>query len=238
MRLSWIIPAYNEERRIEKSLREVVQYLGTKSFEWEILVIDNSSQDQTGAIVARLARELPGIRLVTVREKGKGGAVKLGMLKASGDIRLFSDADNSVSPEHFDAMLPYFEKGYDAVIGSIEVPGAFVEEQAQWYRRALGKFAKLVIRVVSGLWEIHDSQRGFKAFTRRAAEAIFPRSVIKTWGFDFEVLLIAKKHGFKTKEIPVRWINPPDSKVGLGAYVSTMRELLQVKMNDLRGLYD
>ena len=123
------------------------------------------------------------------------------------------------------------------VIGSIEVEGAVINEQAQWYRRLLGKLSKYLIRAVSGLWEIRDSQRGFKWFSKRAAETVFPRQTLMGWGFDFEVILIAKRHGLRVREVPVRWVNPPDSKVRLGAYVTTLHELFMVKWNDIRGKY-
>ena len=124
------------------------------------------------------------------------------------------------------------------MIGSIEVPGASVEEQAQWYRRILGRLAKYLIRAVSGLWDIHDSQRGFKFFTRRAAEVIFKKQTIFGWGFDFEILLIGRRNGFSIKEVPVTWVNPPDSKVSLKAYITTLKELFQMKLNDLTGKYN
>ena len=243
MYLSWIIPAYNEEERIEATVRAVDRHLSTKRFEYEITVVDNASADRTAEVVARLGRELPAVRLIRTSGPGKGWAVRHGMLAASGEIRCFADADNSVSPEQADRFLPLVCAGspsggcYDVVIGSISVPGAVVVEQAQWYRRALGKLAKLVIRVVSGLWEIHDSQRGFKFFSRRAAQAIFPYQRLTAWGFDFELLLIAKEHGFAVKELPVTWVNPPGSKVGLRAYATTLAELVRMKWNDLRGRY-
>lgn len=241
MYLSWIIPAYNEEKRIEKTLREVEAYLKSKNFPggYEIIVVDSSSPDRTANIVRNLQPHISSIQLLTVENKGKGWAVKQGMLSARGDIRLFADADNSVSVEQADSFLQFFRGGgkFDVVIGSIEVPGAEVEERAQWYRRMLGKLAKYVIRLVSGLWEIRDSQRGFKFFTASAAEIIFPRQTLTGWGFDFEILLIAKRHGLHIKELPVRWVNPPDSKVKLSAYFTTFLELLKIKWNDIKGIY-
>lgn len=210
---------------------------------YEIIVSDSASRDRTAEIVNDLTRVIPGLRLVKIENKGKGWAVHEGMMRVLGDIRLFADADNSVSPEQAEKFLPLLCQGqrsqgcFDIVIGSIEVPGAFIEEKAQWYRRWLGKAAKYIIRIVSGLWDIHDSQRGFKFFTRRAAEAIFPKQTIFGWGFDFEILLIGRRNGFKIKEIPVKWINPPDSKVNLKAYATTLLELLKMKFNDLRGRY-
>lgn len=245
MYLSWIIPAYNEERRIEKTIREVGAYLRSKNFPggYEIIVADSASRDRTAAIVDAMRRDFPALKLLPVENRGKGWAVRRGMLAATGEIRLFADADNSVSPEQADKFIPLVCAGgaggncFDIVIGSIAVPGAVVQEQAQWYRRALGRLAKLVIRIVSGLWEVRDSQRGFKFFTRQAAEAIFPRQTLTGWGFDFELLLIGKRNGLAIREVPVVWINPPDSKVKLSAYVTTLGELLRVRWNDLMGKY-
>ena len=246
MYLSWIIPAYNEEQRIEKTIREVDAYLCAKNFTggYEIVVSNSASRDRTAEVVGRLQKEIPALSLLNLENKGKGWAVRQGMLKARGTVRIFSDADNSVSPDHLGAFLPWLctegmDGGacFDVVIGSIEIPGAVIEEHAQWYRRMLGKFAKYLIRAVSGLWEIHDSQRGFKVFSRRAAEVAFGRQTLTGWGFDFEILLIAKLGGFRIREVPVRWVNPPDSKVGLGAYGTTLVELARVRWNRIRGLY-
>lgn len=245
MYLSWIIPTYNEEKRIEKTIREVDAYLRSKNFSdgYEIIVSDSASRDRTAEIVTELARSIPRLRLVRIENKGKGWAVREGMLKSHGTIRLFADADNSVSPEQADKFLPLLCKEasksncFDIVIGSIEIPGASVEEKAQWYRRILGKLSKYVIRMVSGLWDIRDSQRGFKFFTGRAAEMIFPKQTIFGWGFDFEILLMGRRNGFKIKELPVRWVNPSDSKVSLKAYATTLGELFRMKLNDLMGRY-
>lgn len=247
MFLSWIIPAYNEERRIEKTIREVVVFLRAKNFPggFEIIVADSASRDRTAEIVRGLQAGIPELSLLNLENKGKGWAVRQGMLKAQGAVRLFSDADNSVSPDQLDNFLPLLcqdgrgrrENCFDAVIGSIEIFGAEIQERAQWYRRMLGKFSKYVIRAVSGLWMIRDSQRGFKVFSASAADAVFHRQTLTGWGFDFEILLIAKIHGFQIREVPVRWINPSDSKVGIGAYATTFGELLRVKWNKIKGLY-
>ncbi len=246
MHLSWIIPTYNEEKRIEKTIREVDAYLRSKNFSggYEIIVSDSASRDQTTQITSKLKSEIPSLRIISSENKGKGWAVKQGMIEAQGAVRLFSDADNSVSPEQAGKFLPLLcedpgaKNCCDIAIGSIEIQGASIKEHAQWYRRILGKLSKYVIRAVSGLWDIKDSQRGFKFFTSRAAEAIFPRQTIFGWGFDFEILLIGRRHGFKIKEVPVTWINPPDSKVGLNAYVTTLMELFKMKFNDLTGKYN
>lgn len=246
MYLSWIIPAYNEEHRIEKTIREADAYLRGKNFTdgYEIIVSNSASRDRTADIARELQKQFAALRLLNLENKGKGWAVREGMRASEGAIKIFADADNSVSPEQFDRFLPLLcqegsESGAcaDVVIGSIEVAGAAIEEHAQWYRRMLGKLSKYVIRIGAGIWEIHDSQRGFKAFTGRAAAYIFPRQTLTGWGFDFEILAIAKLGGFKIKEMPVRWINPPDSKVGIGAYGTTLMELAVVRWNRIRGLY-
>ena len=244
MYLSWIIPTYKEEERIERSIRAVDAYLKSKNFPegYEIIIVDSSSPDRTGQIVRSLQSGLPALRFISVINKGKGWAVKQGMFAAVGEIRAFADADNSVSPEQAEKFIPLICTGsskscFDIVIGSIEVPGAVIQENAQWYRRLLGKLAKYLIRAVSGLWEIHDSQRGFKFFSKRAAEAVFPKQTLTGWGFDFETLLIGKRQGMNIKEVPVIWINPSGSKVGLSAYATTLVELFKIKWNDIRGLY-
>jgi len=246
MDLSWIIPAYNEEKRIEKTIREVDAYLRAKNFAggYEIIVSNSASRDRTADRVRDLQKQYPVLRLLNLENKGKGWAVREGMRASEGDIKIFADADNSVSPEQFDRFLPLLCKERsersvcaDVVIGSIEVAGAAIEEHAQWYRRLLGKLSKYVIRIGAGIWEIRDSQRGFKAFTAPAAAYIFPRQTLTGWGFDFELLAIAKLGGFKIKEMPVRWINPPDSKVGIGAYGTTLIELAAVRWNRIRGVY-
>lgn len=247
MYISWIIPAYNEEKRIEKTIREVDAYLRAKNFSagYEIIVSNSASRDRTADRVRDLQKQFPALRLLNLENKGKGWAVREGMRVAEGNIRIFADADNSVSPGQFDTFLPLLctagsPRGAcaDVVIGSIEVAGAAIEEQAQWYRRMLGKLSKYLIRAGAGIWEIRDSQRGFKAFTAAAAEYIFPRQILTGWGFDFEILAIAKIGGLAIKEMPVRWINPPDSKVGIGAYGTTLVELARVRWNRLRGIYD
>ena len=134
--------------------------------------------------------------------------------------------------------MPYLiNKEYDIVIGSIEVLGAQINEQAQWYRRALGKYSKYIIRIVAGLWDIHDTQRGFKCFTAASANNIFSITKIDRFGFDIEALALAKKMGYKIKEIPVVWNNHGDSKVSLKSYFEVLRDLFKIQWYLLNNIY-
>lgn len=235
--LSIVIPAYNEEHRIGKTLKELDVYLSRQNYSYEILVVNDGSKDKTAEVVREAAKVIKNLRLIdNEKNQGKGGVVRQGMLQAQGEYRLFSDADNSVSIDQIENFWPHFKEGYDVVIGSIEVEGAKVEEHAAWYRRFVGHWAKLLIRALA-IWEIRDTQRGFKCFTAKAAQAVFPKQTIVRWGFDIEILVIAKKQGYKIKEVPVIWINPGESKVHLSAYINTFKELLQIKWNLIRGKY-
>ena len=236
--LSVVMPAYKEESRIGQTLEAVDQYLRKQMFDYEILVVNDGSSDKTAEVVRGYEPKIKGLRLVdNAKNNGKGYVVKQGMLSARGKYRLFMDSDNSVPIDYFDEFLPYFSQGYDVVIGSIEVAGAKIEEHAAWYRRLLGHWAKLLIRFMA-IWEIHDTQRGFKIFSEKAAREVFPLQTLTRWGFDIEILVISKNLGFRIKELPVTWNNPAGSKVTLGAYFTTLRDLLIVKKNLIFGKYN
>ena len=236
--LSVIIPAYNEEKRISATLLDIDRYLSRQNYDYEIIAVSDGSKDNTVSVVRNLQTKIRNLRLIDNKENhGKGYVVKQGMLEAGGEYRLFMDADNSTTIDHLDKFWPLFKQGYDVIIGSIELKGAKIEEKAAWYRRWLGRISKYIIRVVAGLWKIHDSQRGFKLFTAKAAEAIFSKQTIMRWGFDIEILVLAKKMGFKIKEVPVNWSNPGESKVTLTSYIKTFQELLKIRRNLITNKY-
>ena len=248
--LSVIIPAYNEEKRISATLLDIDKYLSRQNYQYEIIVVSDGSTDDTVNVVRNLKSQISNLKVIDNKKNcGKGCVVKQGMLEAKGEYRLFTDADNSTTIDHLDKFWPFFsaprgrdlasggKEGYDTVIGSIEIKGAKIKEEAAWYRRLLGKYSKYVIRILAGLWEIHDSQRGFKLFTAKAAEKIFPKQTIMRWGFDIEILVLAKKMGFKIKEVPVNWSNPGESKVTLKSYIKTFQELLKIKWNLITNKY-
>lgn len=230
MRLSVIIPTYNEAEKIVSYLNSIKDYLSKQSYDWEVIVVNDGSTNNTAELVRGFIEKNPGFRLIdNQKNHGKGYVVKQGMLEARGDYRLFTDADGSTAIDHLDKFMPYIDQGYDIVIGSIEVEGAKIFEHAQWYRRWLGRVSKYLIRFMTGLWDIRDTQRGFKLFTAEAAESVFPKIKIERFGFDFEVLALAKKKGYKIKEVPVVWNNPSGSTVGLKNYIATFKELIRVR---------
>jgi len=239
MFLSVVIPAYNEEKNIEKTVRSVFSYLKEKSIEHEILVVTDGSKDKTNDIVRSLKMETPTLELLEYEQnKGKGFAVKLGMLRAKGDLRLFTDADNSTPINHLDKFMPYISEGYSVVIGSIAISGHKVAAGSEpVWRRVFGKLGNLFIQVMA-VPGIHDTQRGFKLFTSEATEKIFPKLTIEKWGFDIEVLALAKKFGYKIKEVPVDWKNASESRVGLKAYSQVFTETVKIRLNLMTNKYE
>ncbi|MFH1401686.1 MAG: dolichyl-phosphate beta-glucosyltransferase [Parcubacteria group bacterium] len=239
MRLSIIIPAYNEEKRIEKTLEEINDYLSRQTYDYEILVVDNGSKDGTREIVRGQEAKIKGLRLVENNGGGKGRAVSVGMMSARGDFRVFADADNSTSIDQIEKMWPEFQKGYDVVIGSRDIKGAVLDPPQPWLRQILlGEGFKFYRKIIIGLWGIEDTQCGFKGFTKKSAEEIFPKSKIDHFAFDSEILLLAKRAGYKIKEIPVVWKNDLDSKVKPGSIIKMASDLLKIKWNLITKKYN
>ncbi len=235
--LSIVIPAYNEAKRIAITLLDVDRYLSKQEYNYEIIVVNDGSRDNTAEVVDKTGELIKNLRLINNKEnRGKGYVTKQGMLEAKGEYRLFMDADNSTKIDHLDLFWPETANN-DIIIGSIEITGAKINEQAQWYRRWLGHLAKYIIRFVAGLWEVKDTQRGFKLFNQKSAESVFPKQTLMRWGFDFEILALARKMNFKIKEMPVDWHNAGESKVKLGSYFKTFMDLIIIKYNLLTNKY-
>jgi len=227
--LSVIIPCYNGAEVLPKTLIAVDKFLSTKEYPYEILVINDGSRDRTAEVAVNMTAAIKNLKVVNnPTNQGKGGVVKQGMLVSRGAYRLFMDDDNSTSIEHVDLMLPCFEQGYQVVIGSRAAKGARLEPAEPFYRQLLGKAGNLLIQLtnVPGIW---DTQCGFKAFTAEAAERIFPHLKINRWGFDIEVLTLARKLGYRVKEVPVRWVNNPNSRVSLSAYLQVFVENFKIR---------
>jgi dolichyl-phosphate beta-glucosyltransferase len=237
MKLSVIIPAYNEAQRIKGTLLSVGSFLTLKDYEYEVIVVDDGSTDSTVAVVNSCLDKVVNLRIVrNVENHGKGWVVQKGMNEATGGYRLFMDADNSTSINHIDTFMKYFKEGYDIVIGSRRIEGAVLSVRQSRFKELLGRLGNLWIRIFA-VGGIKDTQAGFKMFTANASTAVFSRQTLNRWGFDFELLAIAKKHGLKTKEAPITWVNDERSHVSSVAYVKTFFEALKVRWNIITGKY-
>jgi len=237
--LSVIIPAYNEERRLPSTLSEVVRYLAAQPYASEVIVVDDGSADGTPGIVRSFADAAVPVRLAGHPDglnHGKGASVQRGMELAAGKFRLFMDADNSTSVDQVERFWPALEEGCQVVIGSRKAPGARIAVRQPWYKDCAGRIGNCFIRwaAVPG---IRDTQAGFKLFTAACAEDLFPRLTIRRWGYDVELLAMARVRGYRIREMPITWINSPDSKVSSSAYLQVLAEVWRVRSNRRRGLY-
>lgn len=231
--ISIIIPAYNEEKNIESTISLITGYLISRALSYEVLVINDGSTDHTEDIVRKLAND--SVHLIShPHNLGKGAAVRTGMLAAQGDYRLFIDADHQIKINYLDQALPELKNGADIVIGSTQIP--FSWDLAFQYRFYLGNLAKWLIRIVMA-WSIEDTQRGFKIFTAQAAQDIFPSQTIIGWGFDIEVLAIAKERGLKIAQIPIMYSISKSTNVSSWSYLTALQDLLIIKLNTFRGAY-
>ncbi len=216
MRLSVIIPAYNEEARLPATLKQCHAWLREHlAGGFEILVVDDGSQDRTCDAVRKLMPAMPELRLLEQPEnRGKGAAVRRGMLEASGDIRLFMDADHSTHIREVAKALDVFESRPEVavVIASRQHPESDITQRQSWLRENMGKSFNALMRLTTGL-DLRDTQCGFKVFRAEAAQAIFAAQRIDGFSFDVEILYLAGKLGYGIAEIPVEWINEPNSRV-------------------------
>jgi glycosyltransferase involved in cell wall biosynthesis len=209
--LSIVIPAYNEERRLEASLDTLRGYLGRQPWDWDVLVVDDGSLDRTAAIVEQVARGEPRIALRREPHRGKGGAVRAGLLVVHGAFRFLCDADLSMPVENLARFLPPQTGKYDVAIGMREgVQAIRVGEPS--YRHVIGRLFNRFVQSLA-LPGIEDSQCGFKMFSAAAAEAIFRRTTVDGWAFDVEALVIARSLGLSIVEIPIEWHYRADSRV-------------------------
>ena len=239
MYLSVIIPAYNEEKRLPKTLEAIDDYLRKQSYDYEILVVNDGSKDATAEAVRGMSSVIKNLKLIDNKiNQGKGAVVRQGMLQAHGDFRLFTDADNSTSIGQIEKMWPEFEKGFDIVVGSRDVKSAVLDPPQPFLRQIiLGEGFKLYRKFIIGLWEIQDTQCGFKCFKKEAAENIFPKCKIDRFAFDPEILVVAKKLDYKIKEVPIYWKNDLESKVKPSSMVKMAIDLLKIRWNLIKSIY-
>lgn len=235
---SIIIPAYNESERLTVSLPQIQDYLDTKGLQAEIIVVNDGSKDDTAEVVRRFARLHADVRLLeNPGNRGKGYSVRNGMLNASGDVVLFTDADLSSPIREATKLFDAIENGADVAIGSRWLRSELQTERQPWYRQLFGRLFNLALRIILGL-KYRDTQCGFKAFTRDAAHTIFCRQRIQRWGFDPELLFLANKFKLRTAEVPVEWAHDHRSKISpLRDGLKMGIEMLAVRWNDIKGVY-
>jgi glycosyltransferase involved in cell wall biosynthesis len=239
--LSIVIPAYNEESRIGRTLTETLDYLDKQNYASEIIVVNDGSTDHTAEAVHNFESRAGGrLRLVeNPGNRGKGYSVRNGMLKAAGDIVLFFDADLATpTSEIVKVVEPIAEGRYDVVIGSRALDRSLIGTHQSLLRESLGRGANLVQFALTGL-RFKDTQCGFKAFRRDAAQSVFKLQRIDGFGFDPEILFIANKQGWRTLETSVRWNHVEGSKLNpLTAYIKALMEVSTVRWNNILGKYD
>lgn len=236
--LSIIIPLYNEEKRLF-NLKNIYRFLKNKKFNWEIILVDDGSVDKTLKIIKQMIKinKYRNTQIISYSQnRGKGYAVKSGMLKARGDYQLFLDIDLSTPIEEFDKFLPLLEK-FDIIIGSRRKSGARVIIRQPRIREKLGKGFTKLSQIVLQL-KTTDFTCGFKCFSRTSANKIFTCQKISSWSFDSEILFLAKKFRYNVKEVPVKWSNDPKSRVKFPQdIVNSLIDLLTIRLNDFKKIY-
>jgi dolichyl-phosphate beta-glucosyltransferase len=239
VKLSVVIPAYNEEFRLPKTLSQSLRYLEAQPYRSEVIVVNDGSSDKTESVVRGQSLNSVPLRLLNHPDgvnHGKGASVRRGMMEARGAYRLFMDADNSTTLNQVDRFWPMFSQGYDVVIGSRALKDSIIGIRQNKLKEIAGKFGNWVIQrfAVPGVF---DTQAGFKMLTAEKAEIIFPRLTIDRWGYDVEMLVVARTHGCRIAEIPITWINATGSKVTMGTYFQVLGEIWKIRQNLKAGLY-
>lgn len=231
--LSLIIPAYNESGRVQKTLETVKAYLETTGHSYEIILVDDGSTDGTGALMRDSVADDDSIRVISYdKNRGKGYAVRQGVLAAHGEYIAFSDADLSAPIAELQKLFySGIDKGYDIAIGSRAVKGAHITGHQPFYREIGGKTLNLVVRLLA-VRGIHDTQCGFKLFRGDAARAIFEKCFLNGWGFDIEVLYLARRMGFTIAEVGVEWSHGEGSKLHpLQAGLQVLRDIVKMRLH-------
>ena len=235
--LSIVIPAHNEESRLPRTLEQVFGFLEQQAYAAEVVVVENGSTDRTLEIAQGFAARHPQLRVMHSDGRGKGLAVRLGMLAASGEYRFMCDADLSMPIEEVKRFLPPALPDLDVAIGSREVQGARRYNEPM-HRHLGGRFINLLIRLLI-LPGLQDTQCGFKCFRAAVAQDLFQHQTLNGWSFDIELLYIAYRRGYRVVEVPVDWYYRPESKVSaLRDAVRMISDIFRIHSNGRRGLYD
>jgi len=239
--LSIIIPAFNEEKRLPRTLSRIREYLAQRHgnlSDVEIIIVDDGSTDGTARVAEESARRMAPVRLVSNgRNRGKGYSVRHGMLEARGEVALFTDADLSSPIEESEKLIAALEAGNQVAIGSRALDRSLITVRQSRFRETAGVVFNGFVRFFTGL-PLLDTQCGFKAFLREPSRIIFEQQRIERFGFDPEILFLAKRHGLRVKEVPVRWAHDPATKVHVLRDSLTMfGDLLYIRWNWLLGRY-
>jgi dolichyl-phosphate beta-glucosyltransferase len=234
--LSVVVPAYNEEARLGASLARIRAYLEARPYAAEIIVVDDGSTDRTAEVAAEALRGRPADRVLRQPEnRGKGAAVKAGMLAAAGAAILFTDADLSTPIEEIEKMLPRLEAGADIVIGSRALADSDIQVRQNRFRELMGKTFNVMVRTCA-LGDVRDTQCGFKLFTRPAARAVFAELQTAGFCFDVEALAVGRRLGLRLEQVPVIWRNSPQSRVRIVRSSARMFwDLLGIRRRHRRG---
>src|SRR6266566_4908364 len=235
---SIIIPAYNEAARLGTTLDRVLNYVAAQRWDAEVIVVNDGSRDQTPDLVRSYAQTHPTLRLLeNPGNRGKGYSVRNGMLNAKGDILLFSDADLASPIEEAPKLFAAIDAGADIAIGSRWLQPELQKHRQSLLRQLYGRIFNIALRLLLGL-KFKDTQCGFKAFTRSYAQAIFPLQQIERWGFDPELLYLARREKLKVAEVPVEWSHQEGTRISpLRDGLRMFAEVLKIRGNALTGKY-
>ncbi len=240
MYLSVIVPVYNEAKTLANSLKLFNTYLKQQTFNYEIIIVDDASQDNSLAIAKDFQKQHANCYVLThQKNQGKGESLRTGLLAGQGDYLLFLDADNATSIDHLNKAQPLLTK-YDIIIGSRsqrDMPSAKQIIKQNIIKQYLGIAGNKLIKLFTGL-QINDTQCGFKILNKKSVKLIIPKTKIKRWALDVEILVIAKKQNLKIGIIPITWYCGPISRVGIKGYLLSFYELLIIKLNILKKKYD
>ena len=236
---SIVIPAFNETSRIDRTLREVVNCIRSHHWDAEVIVVNDGSTDSTARQVLDFSISAPEVRLIeNPGNRGKGFSVRNGLLQARGEIVMFTDADLSAPIEEAELLFTAIQNGADIAIGSRWLDRSRQVHKQPLYRQFFGRCFNMITRSVMGL-DFHDTQCGFKAFSRQAAQTVFQLQTIEGWGFDPEILFIATKRGLRIEEVPVTWGHDERSRISyLRDGFQMLREMMVIRRNALMGRYN
>ncbi len=236
--VSLVVPVYNEAGRIQSSLERMLRYFVSSGFSFEVIAVDDGSTDTSREKIAAVAQRDQRVRIVSFSTNhGKGFAVRQGVLKAEGEIVMFTDADLSTPMEEIEKAVQEILGGLAVVIGSRQHPASEIRVRQSYLRERIGRWFNWLVRGLLGL-PFRDTQCGFKGFSRKAAREIFSRVRIDGFAFDVEVLLIARRLDYSVKEIPIRWSDSAASRIRpVRDSLRTFQELIAIYYNDRKGFY-